>query len=81
MFLCFAFYNLPSFPISTSVIFYEILSRLIFKETILDIFWVVVMTSDGGGGRNVPSDHLHRLCVHYIGGAGGDHEAVSSHYR
>lgn len=40
------------------------------------------MASDGGGGgRSGPSDQLHRLCVHYIGGAGGGHEAVSSHYR
>ena len=39
------------------------------------------MASAGGGGRGGPGDHLHRLCVHYIGGAGGSHEAVSSHYK
>ena len=41
------------------------------------------MTSEGGGGggSNQPTALLHRLCVHYIGGAGGDHDQVSSHYR
>ena len=41
------------------------------------------MTSEGGGGggSNNPTAQLHRLCVHYIGGAGGDHDQVSSHYR
>ena len=41
----------------------------------------MTITIASDGGATPPSDQLHRLCVHYIGGAGGGHEAVSSHYR
>ena len=38
------------------------------------------MTSEGGGGGgSSASDQLHRLCVHFIGGAGGSHDKVTSH--
>jgi len=41
------------------------------------------MTSEGGGGGSGsnPAVQLHKLCVHYIGGAGGNHDTISSHYR
>ena len=40
---------------------------------------------NGGGGSREgsgsPTVQLHKLCSHVIGGAGGDQELISSHYK
>ena len=41
----------------------------------------VVMSSEREGGGASPKVQLHRLVTHLVGGAGGDANTISSHYR